>query len=103
MTWYQEQIAGILADISNERNAMQQKYGDQTNLKFDRHLAIVGEGFGNVCSSVNGFNRHLSAVGELRSDADTITFLKDMKKASVQTMATLVQLIETIKRYEASI
>jgi len=103
MTWYQEQIAGILASVSNERSAMNDKYGEQTDLSFDRHLTIIGEGLGNICHNANGFNKHLAAIGELRSDEETITYLKDMKKSSIQTMATLIQLVETIKRYEASV
>ena len=103
MSWTPEQIAGQLAEIANEREAMQKKYGDQSHLPLERHLAIAGEGLGKACASANDLAKHVDRVGGLREDEETLTFLRSVQTSAIQTMASLTQLVDSVKRHEASL
>lgn len=103
MNWSPENITGQLAEISNAREAMHRKWGDQSALPLERHLAFVIEGLGNVSYSINAVSHHRDRTGGLRNDNESITGLKTAKEAAWQTAANLLQLVEAIKRREASL
>lgn len=101
--WSPDRIAGQLTEISNARQSMHRKWGDQSALPLERHLAFALEGMGDVANFVNGVSHHRDRMGKWTQDEQTITQLAIIKDAAWNTAANLIQLVEAVKAREASL
>jgi len=98
-----DKLAGIFADIANQRAAQDKKWGNQDIRSLETHMTIIVEEVGEVANEVNNLREREELYGKSLPSEELATRYHNMKVELIQVAACAVQMIEAVKAREASL
>ena len=98
-----EKLAGIFADIANQRAAQDQKWGNQDVRSLETHMTIIVEEVGEVANEVNDLREKVELYGSKVPPEELATRYHNMKVELIQVATCAVQMIEAVKTREVSL